>query len=126
MNFNLRKPCLDCPFIKDGVMNRTLEKVRFEGIVKEITHEDKTFQCHKTLPYYAKNVEAQHCAGALIYLEKHGNTDRNFMLRIAKGTGKYEPQNLDLSANVVDELKFEFCVETREMVRVENNIEDKE
>lgn len=80
--FRLRKPCSNCPFLKDGAI--PLNPGRLEGIIDELLADDtSTFQCHKTVysrsggdwdddgGYRPSGAEAM-CAGAAAYLLKVG------------------------------------------------------
>ncbi len=98
--FDLVRPCKDCPFIKGGLMNRTLNEGRLKDIVHGLTVEDASFTCHKTIKDYYPNVKhEQHCAGALIYLEKLGNYGRpNQEMRIAERLGFYDRTKLDMNS----------------------------
>lgn len=85
MKFDLKIPCKDCPFIKGSSTNITLSEDRLEEI-KEGLENDQTFICHKTLD--SPSPQQQHCAGALIYLEKQERP--NQMMRIAERLGRYD------------------------------------
>ncbi|NUJ17456.1 hypothetical protein FKN04_12810 [Bacillus glycinifermentans] len=98
MKFDLKKPCKDCPFIKGSSTNRTLSKERLDSIVDDITNNDMTFTCHKTLDLVKG--EQQHCAGALIYLEREDNP--NQMMRWMERLGFYDRKKLDMTADVID------------------------
>lgn len=63
MNFNLKKPCSNCPFRSDK--NFPLRKERVIEIVDGI-EDGRTFTCHKTLDCE----EQSHCAGAIQYLDQ--------------------------------------------------------
>lgn len=92
MYFDLKKPCKDCPFVTGSLTNTSLPKERIEGIVSDI-REGSTFTCHKTL-YTDKKVPEQHCAGALIFLEKEDNP--NQLMRIAERIGLYDRRKLEM------------------------------
>lgn len=89
MNFNMTKPCADCPFIQGSRTNTTLAEGRLEGIVNDLMR-GHTFQCHKTLELPREKQE--HCAGALLYLEREDNP--NQMMRIAERFGMYDRRKL--------------------------------
>lgn len=98
MKFDLKKPCKDCPFIKGSSTNLTLSEERLDDIVNDISNNDMTFTCHKTLDL-AKS-EQQHCAGALIFLEREDNP--NQMMRIAERLGLYDRRELNMTADIID------------------------
>lgn len=80
--FRMKKPCGNCPFLKDGAIE--LAPGRLQGIVEHLTSDDEnSFWCHETVhndrtggefddetgDYRASGDEA-HCAGAAIFLQK--------------------------------------------------------
>lgn len=99
MKFDLRRPCENCPFRSDVIL--PLEVERVEEIVSAITEQDKTFACHKTTRFDPNDGEAvlsnpkeQHCAGALIMLEKMERP--NQMMRISERLGFYDRTKLEM------------------------------
>jgi len=95
MKFDLKKPCKDCPFIKGSSTNTTLEEGRLRGIVEDIQDNDMSFTCHKTLGYDGKEASEQHCAGAMIYLERIGQYGKpNQVMRLAERLGMYKRDEL--------------------------------
>jgi hypothetical protein len=95
MNFNLKKPCPDCPFLKGSNTNTTLHPARIPGIVRDLLR-GSTFQCHKTLG----KEKAEHCAGALLYLEREEAP--NQLMRIAERLGSYDPDMLEPCPNIIE------------------------
>lgn len=109
--FLLKKPCGNCPFLKDGAID--LAPGRFDGIKAELLHDDtKIFQCHKTVHsakggewdddgnYHASGQES-HCVGALIYLEKVGRP--NVAMRLGRAMGLYDDTALlSLYEQIID------------------------
>lgn len=93
MNFDLVRPCANCPFRSDG---RGV-KLRAERIV-EITQaiEHQTFECHKTAR--RRKIDRSHCAGALIYQESRG--ERGDLQQVAERLGLYDPSRLDMASPV--------------------------
>lgn len=103
MNFNMTKPCSNCPFRTD--VEPYLRPSRVEEIVEGITDGDQSFACHKTLkrdPHgeYAQHDAEEHCGGALILLEKIERP--NQLMRIAERLGLYDRRKLKMSAPVYD------------------------
>ncbi|WP_182102504.1 hypothetical protein [Niallia taxi] len=105
MFFKLKRPCKNCPFLKEGGV--PLAKGRLDGIVQELVEKDMDFTCHKTIDYKSQMVETtdgdeefvkdyernQHCAGALIFLEK---MDRpNQAMRLGERLGLYNRFELE-------------------------------
>lgn len=97
MKFDLKKPCKDCPFLCGSSTNRTLPVSRMEEI-KEGLLNDQSFTCHKTLDLPTN--KQQHCAGAMIFLEKHQRP--NQMMRIAERLRLYNHQELDHDVDLID------------------------
>lgn len=103
MHFDLKRPCVDCPFLRDKAF---LTRARARSIATDVLVAGKTFSCHKTLDYSnadddggpADTKHTQHCAGALIMCEKAGRP--NQMMRIAERLGMYDASKLDLTAEV--------------------------
>lgn len=95
MNFNMKKPCKDCPFVPGSSANVTLEVGRIESIVSEL-RADRTFTCHKTLGHVAKQ---EHCAGAMIFLEREDRPNQK--MRIAERFKMYDRNGLDMDAEII-------------------------
>lgn len=96
MNFDMKTPCSNCPFLPGSMTNRTLSDERMEEIISTLQN-DGTFQCHKTIE---SHIDDQHCGGALVYMEK--NRIDNNMLRIAMRLGLYDPNGLDMESKVIE------------------------
>lgn len=103
MKFDLIRPCADCPFRSDKKFY--LAKGRAREIIDGITREQKTFSCHKTNTscddedgMMRETEKSQHCAGALIMLERMNKP--NQMMRIAERLGMYDRTKLDMSSPV--------------------------
>ena len=100
MNYDLKKPCANCPFRTDIAPYLT------KGRVREIDQAlvRGTFACHKTTgvekdgEITVDSSEMQHCAGALILLEKTGRSSQ--MMRIVERLGGYDRTKLDMEAPV--------------------------
>lgn len=101
MNFNLTKPCANCPFRTD--VHFHFSKGRARDIAEGIVDEQQTFSCHKTVDYSsddggADTDKTEHCAGAMIMLE---HMDRpNQMMRIAERFGIYDRTKLKMDSPV--------------------------
>lgn len=98
MNYEMTKPCAQCPF---------LEKfAKAYGVRRLNEFASGEFPCHKTaelheddvdgLSEYRSTDESQHCAGALIYLEKQNAPHQ--MMRICERLGFYDRTKLDMTA----------------------------
>lgn len=94
MNFDLKIPCKDCPFVKGSSTNVSLAEGRIEGIVQDL-RAGMSFTCHKTIQAYTdKPVVEQHCAGAMIFLERENHP--NQIMRVAERIGLYDYKKLDI------------------------------
>lgn len=106
MKFDLRKPCVDCPFRKDALPG-WLGAERSQEIADALLTEDKTFACHKTVEHHEQEVEEgdidqdeldasladrQHCAGAIAMVEAEGAA--NSMLQISERLGIRDPDRV--------------------------------
>lgn len=103
MNFNMKTPCPLCPFRTD--VRAYLTKARVREIIAAITLQDGTFACHKTVTHdddgkHVPDSKEEHCAGALIFLERM-NRPNQFM-RIAERIGFYNRTKLDMAFPVFE------------------------
>lgn len=73
-----------------------LSKIRAIEIINALTEKNETFVCHKTIDYK----EIQHCAGALVLLEKINKP--NQLMRVMERVGEYNRFELDMDSNVFD------------------------
>lgn len=115
MNFNLKKPCASCPFRNDIKPFITQERVA--DIVFSIVDQQGTFSCHKTLASdndgeTLESEKTEHCAGALIMLEKMQKP--NQMMRWMERFGLYDRNLLEMDSPVFEN-EFEF-VDAQESV----------
>ena len=104
MRFDLTAPCKNCPFRTD--ITFYLTKARVYEIWEGITDGDATFACHKTVDYSEdgdakRSDKEQHCAGALIALERRNRP--NQMMRIAERLGLYDRTKLDMDEPVFND-----------------------
>jgi len=97
MKYDLTTPCDQCPFLtknKHAYSERRLFSLIGNG----------EFHCHKTGTEdeesgdFVPTENSQHCAGALIFLEKREL--RNQMMRITARLGLYDPTKLNMEAKV--------------------------
>lgn len=114
MNFDLIRPCAKCPFRTD-CQEGWLGRERAREIFEAITDRDATFTCHETTVCVDDGDEdgdddggrmvdgpkAQHCAGAMILLEKLDQP--NQMMRIGERVGFYDRTKLDMDAPVFED-----------------------
>ena len=91
MNYDLKKPCDNCPFTKST--NFFFKEKR----ANEIVYANGGFSCHKTTTEKGrscKDKNAQACAGRLIMLERSNMPDQ--MMRICERIGLYDRTKLDM------------------------------
>ena len=105
MKFDMTSPCPQCPFRND--IRPYLRADGAEEIANAL-ESGSTFTCHKTtVPDPDSDGEmmdgpnAQHCAGALILLEKLEAP--NQMMRWMERIGFYDRRKLDMDAPVFDD-----------------------
>lgn len=100
MNYNLTSPCDLCPFRNDSGRLYVDPEV-LEGMA------GGEFCCHKTGEVvedeeggseFRPTEKSQHCAGALIFLEKIGQPHQ--MMRICERIGMYDARKLNMNAPV--------------------------
>lgn len=104
MKFDMKTPCLQCPFRSD--VHLYISADRAEEILDAITNGGQTFACHKTTEFaddgeHVPSAGEQHCAGALILLEKIERP--NQMMRIMERLGEYDRTRLDMDAPVYED-----------------------
>lgn len=116
MNYDMTKPCAKCPFRTDVPPYLLPERV--EEI--EAVLDRGEFTCHETtVPVEGDDgstdmedgPNAQHCAGALILLEKLERPSQ--MMRICERLGMYDRRKLDMDAPVYESFEemTEACAE---------------
>lgn len=115
--YDLVRPCSNCPFRQDKPFY--LDPERAEEIADSL-RRGAEFHCHKTVhyeeerwdeyegeegmeAYYNPLGDEQHCAGALIIMEKNGESSQ--MMRIAERLGVYDRKKLDMESPVYASLE---------------------
>lgn len=95
MNYKMTTPCAECPYlVGSGFTWRAL-----------LAHASGEFGCHKACRLdeetgvFEAHDKTTHCAGALIFLEKHNKPHQ--MMRICERIGMYDRTKLDMDAPVV-------------------------
>lgn len=103
MNFNLTRPCDNCPFRTD--VRPYLKKARVKEIERCLVDAQGTFPCHKTTvdsedgeDDLMAGPKSEHCAGAMILLECLERP--NQMMRIAERLRMYDFTKLDMRSPV--------------------------
>jgi hypothetical protein len=101
MKYEKTTPCGLCPFRNDSGRLRVSAE-RLAGMASG------EFACHKTCELddetgdYKPTKESQHCAGALIFLEKQNAPHQ--MMRISERLGFYDRSGLNMDAPVFGSL----------------------
>jgi hypothetical protein len=99
MRYTMTTPCDQCPFLKSMKRGFTLRRLQ--------EFAAGPFPCHRTASEvededggseFHANQDSQHCAGALIFNEKRGQS--NQMMRIAERIGLYDHTKLNMDAAV--------------------------
>ncbi len=106
MKYDMTTPCDACPFLKKmayGPKNRGgFQEDRLEEFASTEFHCHKTGQVDEGDPDssgdFIPTPDSQHCAGALIYLEKRERPHQ--MMRICERLGKYDRRKLNMKAKV--------------------------
>ena len=97
MNFDLHKPCANCPFRTD-CPPAWLGHERAEGIAEAVAGGN-TFRCHKTLEEAPRM-----CAGALL-VTRRDQGGFSGAISLACAVGWLEPDRLDEGAPVFSSLE---------------------
>lgn len=104
----MTEPCQQCPFRTDIEPYLTPERAR--EIADGLVSRQATFACHKTVTHvdpddsdtdddgYRVTANEQHCAGAMIVLERANKP--NQMMRICERIGQYDRRKLNMAAPV--------------------------
>ena len=101
MNYNLKKPCNNCPFRSDKYFPLHPDRV------DEIVGGGEAFACHKTVDYSGDDggrlkSKSEHCAGLLIMLEHMEQPHQ--MMRIAERIGLYDRSKLEMDSPVYEDV----------------------
>ena len=96
MNYDLHKPCHNCPFTSGGIKLRAARIVEISQMM--LSSQGGDFPCHKTTSHddegdLQATRKSLHCAGALIYAEKQGTATQ--MMRISERLGMYDHTKLE-------------------------------
>lgn len=89
--FDLKRPCVSCPFRKGQGEKFRLSPARLDEIA-----EATAFQCHKTVDYRGPDRAGdrpQQCAGLMTVL--HRERRPNQIMQVATSTGHLDPELLD-------------------------------
>lgn len=111
MKYDMRRPCDNCPFLREGGIRLTRGRVReIAGMM--LAGGPGDFPCHKTTVDAededgacdrAVTPDSKHCAGALIFAEKNGTPTQ--MMRICERIGMYDATKLEGHDRVFDDME---------------------
>jgi hypothetical protein len=113
--FDLRRPCVSCPFRKGQGELFQLTKERLEMI-----QHASAFQCHKTVDYDGDGKSnagdrPQQCAGLMSVLERENK--RNQITQVAVRLANFDPSALDPLRETYESwfevLKAHRCIKSR-------------
>jgi hypothetical protein len=97
--FDLKQPCVTCPFRKGMGQRFRLPP----GRLREI-RDGTAFQCHKTVDYSGEEPDhgdrPQQCAGLMAVLHREGLD--NQIMQIAQRFGELDPTKLDPKGEVYE------------------------
>ncbi|HKX40907.1 MAG TPA: hypothetical protein VJO99_07100 [Burkholderiaceae bacterium] len=87
MNFDLKRPCSNCPFRKVGAIELHVD--RLPSIIASLLADDhEWFMCHKTIAQ-ARRGRSQ-CVGSMVYLLKAGAPSVSMRVAAAVGVLKFD------------------------------------
>lgn len=105
--YSLKKPCKNCPFLKDKTKAIDLHPDRVPGIIQDLlTGEASSFMCHKTVynpktggthveaddeAVYLQSGNEQQCAGSIIAMQKRNHNTQ--LMQIMGGLGVYNEED---------------------------------
>ena len=103
MNYDLKTPCSNCPFRKEGGIR--LRAARVKELIRTTQNPGAEFACHKTTKDNDEGErrateKSQHCAGALVFADKQGTSSQ--MMRIAERFGGLDWRKLEGHTDVFD------------------------
>lgn len=89
MKHNLKSPCPNCPFRKEGAIE--LREGRLASIIEATKDDMKPFLCHKTT--HGRQKEPSVCMGACAYHFREGRTA--VVTRVALLTGMVKREEIE-------------------------------
>jgi hypothetical protein len=102
--FDLKRPCVNCPFRKGQGSRFALDPSRLQGVVDGVA-----FQCHKTVDYSQwDDVERrsgdrpQQCAGLMAVLHRSGR--HNQIMQVAERLTDFDPATVDPDGEAYDSI----------------------
>lgn len=98
MKYTMTTPCDNCPFRRDTPLGKSTTARRLAEFASAAFHCHKTGTKDEEGSNFIPTEDSQHCAGALIYLEKRNRPSQ--MMRIAERLGMYDRSKLNMKAPV--------------------------
>lgn len=97
MHYNMTALCPECPFLNQPNMRRAFPLQRLKAFASG------EFACHQACDLnedgeFEPKDDSPHCAGALIFNEKHNRPHQ--MMRICERLGMYDRSKLNMTTNV--------------------------
>ncbi len=107
--YSLKKPCKNCPFLKDREAAINLAPGRVKGIIDGLVNgPDTGFSCHKSVysklsghwvddpdsedgERYQQSGNEKQCAGSLIVMQKLGKETQ--LMQVMRRLGQYNPDD---------------------------------
>ena len=102
--FSIKRPCDECPFTRQKKAVRLLRHRAEQIAGNMLSPAGEHFPCHKvSREVHGPGAADTHCAGALIFAEKHETATQ--MMRIAERIGSYDPRDLEGHELVFDSIE---------------------
>lgn len=103
--FDLKRPCVNCPFRKGQGSLFSLHPDRLQGVIDGVA-----FQCHKTVDYSKWEDEEkrsgdrpQQCAGLMAVL--HRSDRHNQIMQLAERLTDFDPATVDPAGEAYDSVE---------------------
>ncbi len=102
--FDLKRPCVNCPFRKGQGSRFALDPERLQSIFDGVA-----FQCHKTVDYAEwddpekrSGDRPQQCAGLMAVL--HRSERHNQIMQLAERLSDFDPETVDPEGEAYDSI----------------------
>lgn len=101
MKNTLKKPCKDCPFLKNSLPNYLGDRWT-ANMLHQFVMSEQAFACHNTIKVDGQESETtEHCVGSIMYMNKSAKRCTNKTLLELQQ--KFKSENHD---NVMDLVEF--------------------
>lgn len=118
MNVTLVSPCSDCPFLREGGIRLYPDRALAIATMMLDEGAGGTFTCHQSAGLGRRRRpkwKHSHCAGALLFAEKHGR--QTAFMQVAHRCGFYDPERLQGTERVFDTVNEMLAVQLPERRR---------